>query len=184
MSYFVGIHSISQLKKEYRRLASTYHPDKGGDSRQMQEINAYYEHVLRRLKIIQRVTRRRQAATVVEAEPPQHNSRYQEPEYDKSRVEEPVYQGESTKVEEKTAYDNSAGQSSWAVDFRHVRVGETLYVNGTECEVLCVKTDSFRIVAKGRARQAIFSKEGGRGKYNPRLHASYDNRHKKHTTQV
>lgn len=35
----------ADLKKEYRRLSSKYHPDKGGDVEKMQEVNVAYEYL-------------------------------------------------------------------------------------------------------------------------------------------
>ena len=147
MSYFVGVTSVSQLKIEYRRLAAKYHPDRGGDSRQMQEINAYYEHVRTKLKMKERT------------------------EKSKGKVPETPKRTETSGYEQKTA--------SESLDFQNVSVGETVFINGTEGEVTEVSDLSFRVVAKGRPRQAIFNKIGGMGKYNQRLNASYDNRHRK-----
>lgn len=42
MKYFNNIHTLDELKKEYRRLAMLHHPDKGGDNETMKEINAEY----------------------------------------------------------------------------------------------------------------------------------------------
>ena len=38
MTYFQNIHSLADLKKEYRRLALEHHPDKGGDTAIMQQV--------------------------------------------------------------------------------------------------------------------------------------------------
>ena len=35
MAYFKNIHSLAELKKEYRRLALENHPDKGGSTEVM-----------------------------------------------------------------------------------------------------------------------------------------------------
>lgn len=60
-------------------------------------------------------------------------------------------------------------------NFKHIAVGDTLYVNGTEAEVIEVHHTTFRAVAKGRSRQAVFDKNTGYGKYNRRLRASMEN---------
>ena len=39
MTYFQNIHSLADLKKEYRCLALQHHPDKGGDTAVMQQVN-------------------------------------------------------------------------------------------------------------------------------------------------
>ena len=151
MSYFVGVTSVSQLKIEYRRLAAKYHPDRGGDSRHMQEINAYYEHARTKLKIKERA------------------------EKGKATAQKTSKRGETCQAKQPSDQDTA----SEPLDFQGVSVGDTVFVNGTEGEVTEVSDLSFRVVAKGRARQAIFNKLGGKGKYNKRLNASYDNRHKK-----
>jgi curved DNA-binding protein CbpA len=70
-----------------------------------------------------------------------------------------------------------AKASPSSCDFSKIKIGETVYVNGTECEVLEVRHDDFRIVAKGRSRQALINKSSGRGSLNPRLRASFQNNH-------
>ena len=41
--YFVSCRTLDELKKVYKHLAQKHHPDVGGDTRTMQEINAEYE---------------------------------------------------------------------------------------------------------------------------------------------
>ncbi len=36
-----------QIKRRYRSLAKRYHPDRGGDQRQMQRIIAAYEYLMK-----------------------------------------------------------------------------------------------------------------------------------------
>ncbi len=43
IQYFYGINTLPELKKEYYKLAILHHPDKGGDTDTMAEINAEYE---------------------------------------------------------------------------------------------------------------------------------------------
>lgn len=43
--YFSSCHTLEELKKEYKRLAMANHPDRGGDLRTMQEINAEYDNL-------------------------------------------------------------------------------------------------------------------------------------------
>ena len=45
MTYFQNIHSLADLKKEYRRLALQHHPDKGGDTAIMQRVNTEFERL-------------------------------------------------------------------------------------------------------------------------------------------
>ncbi len=42
MTYFQNIHSLAELKKQYRMLALANHPDKGGSTEIMQQINAEF----------------------------------------------------------------------------------------------------------------------------------------------
>lgn len=47
MKYFQGISSFSNLKKQYRTLSKTNHPDRGGSTAVMQDINAEFEVLYR-----------------------------------------------------------------------------------------------------------------------------------------
>ena len=49
MKWFKNISDLSALRKEYKRLAVLHHPDKGGSTEDMQEINAEYELLSKRL---------------------------------------------------------------------------------------------------------------------------------------
>ena len=42
MKWFAGCKTQEEIKKEYRRLCFIHHPDKGGETSVMQEINAEY----------------------------------------------------------------------------------------------------------------------------------------------
>lgn len=43
MKYFNNIKSLSELKKQFRTLALANHPDKGGETKTMQEINSEFD---------------------------------------------------------------------------------------------------------------------------------------------
>lgn len=45
MNYFQHIHSLAELKKSYRILALQYHPDRGGSTETMQQINLEFERL-------------------------------------------------------------------------------------------------------------------------------------------
>lgn len=47
MKYFGTIMSFADLKRQYRKLAIANHPDKGGSTQAMQEINAEFETLYR-----------------------------------------------------------------------------------------------------------------------------------------
>ncbi len=47
MAHFKDITSFGELKKQYRILAVANHPDKGGDTKIMQEINAEFEKLFK-----------------------------------------------------------------------------------------------------------------------------------------
>ena len=51
MKYFSGVNSLEALKREYKRLALENHPDRGGDTATMQEINSEYDAAFSRLKV-------------------------------------------------------------------------------------------------------------------------------------
>lgn len=46
--YFSDCRDVNSVKQEYRRLAFIHHPDVGGDTATMQEINAAYHEALNR----------------------------------------------------------------------------------------------------------------------------------------
>ncbi len=48
--YFDNVKDLDDLKKQYRELSKIYHPDKGGSTEMMQELNSEYEKVRKRLK--------------------------------------------------------------------------------------------------------------------------------------
>ena len=50
MAYFQNIHSLADLKREYRRLALRHHPDKGGDTAVMQQVNIEFERLFEKWK--------------------------------------------------------------------------------------------------------------------------------------
>lgn len=50
MNYFAGIGSLDQLKMRYRELCKMYHPDLGGDTEKMKDINAQYSKMLQTVK--------------------------------------------------------------------------------------------------------------------------------------
>lgn len=49
MIFFENVGTLDELRKEYRRLAFLYHPDKGGSTETMQMINNYYERLSKKL---------------------------------------------------------------------------------------------------------------------------------------
>lgn len=48
--HFTGIKTLSEAKDLYKKLAMANHPDKGGDTKMMQEINSEFEQVFQFLK--------------------------------------------------------------------------------------------------------------------------------------
>jgi len=57
-------------------------------------------------------------------------------------------------------------------DFSQLKVGDTVWVNKTECSVTYVDELSFIAKAKGRSKYGIFEKSTGKGKYNPNYRAA------------
>ena len=47
--YFANCNTPEEVKSKYRLLAMENHPDMGGDTRTMQDINAEYLTILKRL---------------------------------------------------------------------------------------------------------------------------------------
>ena len=50
MNYFKSPETLEALKKQYRELAQTHHPDNGGTTEAMQSINSEYERLFEKLK--------------------------------------------------------------------------------------------------------------------------------------
>lgn len=50
MKWFSNPQTLEELKKQYKQLAVKHHPDKGGSTTDMQEINAEYDRLFDRLK--------------------------------------------------------------------------------------------------------------------------------------
>ena len=50
MKWFKEVKSLDELRKLYRKLVVKYHPDNGGSAESMQEINAEYDILFKKLK--------------------------------------------------------------------------------------------------------------------------------------
>lgn len=50
MKYFKNIETLEELRKQYKELLKTHHPDNGGNVADMQEINAEYDQLFKVLK--------------------------------------------------------------------------------------------------------------------------------------
>ena len=48
--YFKQCTTLEELKAEYKKLVMKHHPDRGGDTATMQEINAEYDEAFPRQK--------------------------------------------------------------------------------------------------------------------------------------
>lgn len=83
--------------------------------------------------------------------------------------------------DEQNCYDSCSTHSSkqnpyydQKEDFSQLNPGDFLFVNNTLSEVLEISVTAFRVVAKGRNRQAWFGIDDGIGLYNKKLHASFN----------
>ena len=45
--YFINVSTPAEIKSLYRKLAMEHHPDRGGDTRVMQDINSEYHDILK-----------------------------------------------------------------------------------------------------------------------------------------
>ena len=50
MKWFNNPQTLEDLKKQYKRLAMLHHPDRGGNTQDMQQINVEYDELFQRLK--------------------------------------------------------------------------------------------------------------------------------------
>ena len=50
MTYFNNVCTLEELRKQYKELLKTHHPDNGGNVAQMQEVNAEYDALFKQLK--------------------------------------------------------------------------------------------------------------------------------------
>lgn len=50
MKYFKNTNTLEELRKQYKELLKTHHPDNGGNVADMQEINAEYDQLFKVLK--------------------------------------------------------------------------------------------------------------------------------------
>lgn len=57
MKWFLNVDCVEELKAQYRKLCMKHHPDRGGNTEDMQEINGEYEKLFNRYKDIHRSTR-------------------------------------------------------------------------------------------------------------------------------
>lgn len=54
MKWFTNPQTLEELKKQYKTLVFAHHPDKGGRTEDMQEINAEYERLFATLKNVRK----------------------------------------------------------------------------------------------------------------------------------
>ena len=47
INYFKGCTNLDQIRKRYKELALINHPDKGGNTSTMQEINSEYQYIIK-----------------------------------------------------------------------------------------------------------------------------------------
>lgn len=50
MKYFKDCNTLEELRKQYKELLKTHHPDNGGNVADMQEVNAEYDQLFKVLK--------------------------------------------------------------------------------------------------------------------------------------
>ncbi|OFX58741.1 MAG: hypothetical protein A2046_17150 [Bacteroidetes bacterium GWA2_30_7] len=46
-NYFKGCNTLEDVKRRYKELAMLHHPDRGGETATMQQINAEYEYIIK-----------------------------------------------------------------------------------------------------------------------------------------
>ena len=68
MKYFTKCTTLEELKAEYRRLAMLHHPDRGGDTEIMKEINREHDEIFEILKARQNANAEKNRQTTETAE--------------------------------------------------------------------------------------------------------------------
>lgn len=48
--FFKDVKTIEELKEQYKKLAFEHHPDRGGKTADMQQINNEYDELLKQVK--------------------------------------------------------------------------------------------------------------------------------------
>lgn len=66
--YFDTLRTLNEVKAEYKRLVKIHHPDVGGDTATMQEINAQYDEAVKRIATTGEGVDKERAAQEVPAE--------------------------------------------------------------------------------------------------------------------
>ena len=54
MKWFNNPQTLEDLKQQYKRLAMAHHPDRGGNTKDMQEINGEYDRLFKQLQNVHR----------------------------------------------------------------------------------------------------------------------------------
>lgn len=109
MLLMISAGSADELSREYRRLARLFHPDKGGSTVQMQQLNREYQQL-------------------------------------KERFKKPVRKAD-------------------------LQVGDTVFVNGSECRVVYMERFTFIAKSVVTGRTAVFDRETGLAVGNKKFRA-------------
>lgn len=113
MLLMTKISSEKELKREYKKLAMIYHPDKGGSTALMQELNREYQ-ILREKLVVRSHCR------------------------------------------------------------EEIKIGDKVFVNGTECRVIYVTRFSFIAQGLYNGRTAVFDRETGYAVRSRKFRAQFD----------
>ena len=46
-TFFINCQNLDEVKKRYKELALKFHPDRGGSTETMQQINAEYQNIIK-----------------------------------------------------------------------------------------------------------------------------------------
>ncbi|MFT7129254.1 MAG: hypothetical protein ACI89U_001368 [Gammaproteobacteria bacterium] len=83
-------------------------------------------------------------------------------------------QGRFTSHKRSANDDDFSSKNTQRDNFLNLQAGEKIFINSTVSEVIKVTATAFRVVAKGRSRQAWFDINTGIGLYNEKLRASFE----------
>lgn len=157
MKYFNNINTLDELKKKYRELCLTMHPDKGGDKAAFQEMSAEYEQAAKNVEGSKQYAQ--EEAKREEAEARRRERQEEEARAARQREEERKAREEEERREAeriaKAQEENRAAVRAWA----HIleRIPETITGKKRAYDFADKKAAAAYVAATKRNVQAVIN---------------------------